>query len=138
MRDGYVESDSLSFTVIHEPGGRPVQVRLDGVIHGAGGVAVEVTKFMDVRVDGPRIDVITTYYRYHAWRPGAPGESIVRYDQAHGVPHCHRFRRDGKVAEVVTLTLDAMPRLDEVVREAVDTARTWDTDPVEATDTGAG
>lgn len=128
VRDGFVESDSLVFTLLRSASGYVEQVRLDGIIHCADGVALDVTKFMDVRYESGRMEVISTYYRYHAWRPGASGESVVRYDQAHGQPHCHRFERDGRMSLQTQLTLDEMPRLDEVVREAVAIARGWDAD----------
>lgn len=124
VRDGYVDSHSLRFMEIRAPEGHIEQVRLDGVIHCSDGIAVEVTKFMDARQNGRRIEVISTYYRYHAWRPGGEGEFVLRYDQAHGEPHCHRFSPDGE-GLTASLTLDAMPRLDEVIRDAVDTVRAW-------------
>jgi hypothetical protein len=127
-RDGYVDSSSLSFSRIIAADGSVAQVVLEGVIRCSDDVAIDVTKFMDVRrVDG-RLEVISTYYRYQAWRPGRNGEPLLRYDQAHdsAQPHYHRFSETGALVRYDDLTLDSMPRLDAVVREAVDLARERD------------
>lgn len=131
VRDGFVDADSLAFTLNRDPEtGRVIQITLEGVIRCASGVAIEITKHMDVRDDGDgELSVLSTYYRYHAWRPRQGGHSLIRYDQAHGQAHCHRFAANGEPDRHVMLTLDTMPRLDEVIREAVDIARAWDAEP---------
>ena len=125
-RDGFVEDDSLEFTILRGRNGRIDQVRLDGNVFCSDGVAVEVTKFMDTRELEGRLEVLSTYYRYHAWRPRHGGQSLIRYDQSHGYPHYHRFDRDGNTERHDELTLDTMPRLDAVIREAVELSRAWD------------
>ena len=83
---------------------------------------------MDVRVVDERLEVVSTYYRYHAWRPGRQGEPLIRYDQGHGdlQPHYHRFDNHGELLRYDELTFEEMPRLDAVIREAVDLARERD------------
>lgn len=125
-RDGFVHDHSLEFTTLIAASGAVEQVRLDGYLRCAGGVMLEVTKFMDTRHAADALEVLTTYYRYHAWRPGRDGELLLRYDQSHGRPHYHRFGRLGGVERYGELTLDTMPRLDAVVREAVELSRAWD------------
>jgi hypothetical protein len=124
-RDGYVEEDSLAFSTTSSNSGRVLEVRLEGRLRCANDVQLDVTKVMDARQGASGPEVITTYYRYHAHR-GQDGTPVVRYDQAHGGPHCHRYARDGSESAYFILTLDEMPRLDEVVREAVEIARRWD------------
>jgi Family of unknown function (DUF6516) len=128
IRDGFVETSALSFTRVVAADGRTIQILLEGMVYCSDGVAVDVTRYMDVRGATGLIEVISTYYRYHAWRPGRTGESLIRYDQAHDAdhPHYHRFDRDGALVRYDDLTLEAMPRLDAVIREAVDLAREWD------------
>lgn len=130
LRDGFVESVALSFTRLRGADGAVNQVLLEGVIYCACDVAIEVTKFMDADVSDGRLRVISTYYKYHAWRPGRSGESLIRYDQAHDArhPHYHRFDPKGHMVSYADLSLEQMPRLDAVVREAVDLAREWDGD----------
>jgi hypothetical protein len=124
-RDGYVISNSLVFTTLRIAGVAD-KVLLAGTISCANDVEIYVTKYMDCRPSPRGFEVITTYYRYHARRPGRSDAPIVRYDPAHEGPHCHRYARDGSEAARFTLTLDEMPRLDEVIRDAAETARSWD------------
>ena len=49
-RDGFIESVALTFTRLLAAGGSVRQVVLEDIVHCADDVAVEVTKFMDVRV----------------------------------------------------------------------------------------
>ncbi len=107
------------------------EVLLEGFIYCADDVVIDVTKFMDARYANGRLEVISTYYRYHAWRPRRGGAALIRYDQGDGdttQPHYHRFSRDGDLIRYDKLSLDGMPRLDAIVREAVDLAREWDSD----------
>lgn len=130
-RDGYVDDVSLTFTKLTAPDGSVRQVKLEGIVFCPEGVAVEVTKYMETRYVEGRLQVISTYYRYHAWRPGRSGEPLIRYDQAHDSdhPHYHRFDSAGEPLRYDDLTLETMPRLDAVVREAVDLARERDSGP---------
>ena len=119
---------ALKFTRLTTVDGLVNQVVLEGVIYCSDGVAVEVAKFMDVRYVGGELQVLSTYYRYHAWRPGRSGEPLIRYDQGHEdpQPHYHRFDSEGGLVRYDELSFEAMPRLDAVVREAVDLARERD------------
>lgn len=131
IRDGFVESVHLNFTLLLGGDGAIAQVELRGVVHCSDAVSVDVTKFMDTRYVSGRLEVISTYYRYHAWRPGRDGEPLIRYDQGHDDPHphYHRFDHRGELIRYDDLTFDTMPRLDAVIREAVDLARERDSAP---------
>lgn len=124
VRDGVVETDDLVFDdVVDETTGEIVQVRLSGTVICCCTSRVRVLKWMDTRPeDGGGIEVITVYYQYQAWMPATSGrreQSLVRYDQAHGgKPHRHQFDGLGREIRHEPLTLEAMPRLDAVVREA--------------------
>lgn len=124
-REALILDDTLAFRQITERG-MVIQVALEGTITATDDVLLEVTKFMDTRENFGRLEVISTYYRYHALRPGRAGEPLLRYDQSHGFPHYHRFTRDGGTELYEVLTLDQMPRLDAVVREAEALARERD------------
>jgi hypothetical protein len=126
-RDGFVHSDSLAFTLftLH---GAVRQVSLEGVICCSNDVDIEVTKYMDTRMSGRRLQVLSTYYRYHAYRPLKGGGPVLRYDCAHDHLHYHRFDPAGTQVRYDSLAFADMPRLDSVVREAVDLVRAWDTD----------
>ena len=92
------------------------EVLLEGFIYCAGDVVIDVTKFMDARYANGRLEVISTYYRYHAWRPRRGGAALIRYDQGDGdttQPHYHRFSRDGTLSAMTnfrwTVCLGSMP-----------------------------
>jgi len=130
FRDGVVEKDELTFDdVFDEVTGSIVQVRLSGLVTCYGGASIKVLKWMDTRPeDGGGIEVISVYYQYQAWQPATFGrreQSLVRYDQAHGGrPHRHQFDARGQQLSHEPLTFDTMPRLDAVIREAVDLVAT--------------
>lgn len=124
-RDGYIDGHDLRFTTYEQPGGRIVQVSLDGAIACADGVILMVTKYMDVRYSGQTPEVLSTYYRYHAMRAES-GLPVIRYDCGHDHLHYHRFGPDGREVRRDPLDLERMPRLDAVVREAVDLVRSWE------------
>lgn len=119
-----VISDDLEFFEVFDTGRILRKVRLEGHVQCANDVQVRVLKWMDTR-RGVReeIEVLTTFYQYHAWRPGHEGrreQSLVRYDQAHGdSPHRHVFDSVGDEVGTEQITLDSMPRLDSVIREAL-------------------
>ncbi|NUQ56001.1 MAG: hypothetical protein HUU14_08970 [Dehalococcoidia bacterium] len=121
--EGVVSDDTLSFVETVESG-EIVQVRLEGEVVCASGVRVRVLKWLAAeRRTRNRIYVRTTFYQYHAWRlPAAgqpPAQSILRYDQAHGSGlHRHHFDPAGKQVRHVEVSPDAMPTLEEVIREA--------------------
>jgi hypothetical protein len=124
LRDAIVVSDDLVFEeVFDESSGDIVQIGLRGNVNLACGARLKVTKWMETRgrPDGD-VDVRTIYYQYHAWWPKIAGkrqQMLVRYDQAHGSqPHRHQFDRNGHQVTQTMLTLDTMPRLDAVIREA--------------------
>jgi hypothetical protein len=106
--------------------GEVVQVSLEGAICGRNEVEIEVTKHMDTRVVVGRLQVLSTYYRYHAYRPSRGSGPVLRYDCAHDHLHYHRFDSAGIQVRHDTLAFADMPRLDAVVREAVDLVREWD------------
>lgn len=122
---GYVTSSRLVFIETRMPDGRILQVRLEGSIECAPPVVVEVTKWMDVRYVSGVPEVLSTYYRYHAWRRDRRSRPVLRCDCAHGDAHIHRFDRFGG-EEHQSITLDEVPRLDDFVYEAVDISRGWD------------
>jgi hypothetical protein len=124
-RDGYVDSHDLQFTKYERPDGRIEQVSLEASISCAAGVVLLVTKYMDVRYTDKTPEVLSTYYRYHAQR-AATGQPVIRYDCGHEHLHYHRFDEDGHEIRRDPLPLQDMPRLDAVIREAVDLARSWD------------
>ena len=126
-REGIVESDNLVFTEVAE-GRKLRQVHLEGEIVCALGVRVRVSKWLDVRQATDGVEVLSTFYQYHAWRPRAGRrreQPLIRYDQAHEALHRHRFEPTGASLPPQALSLEAMPRLDAVVREAVEIAVHW-------------
>lgn len=121
--EALVESDTLTFeTVADDSTGLIVRIRLSGEVRCYSGLRLRVLKWMGVRGSGRALQVRTDFYQYHAWAPppGRPGErSVLRYDQAHGgTPHRHEYNADGDQVAYEELTLETMPRLDTVVREA--------------------
>jgi len=130
FRHGIVEADDLVFEeVFDDVTAEIVQVRLSGSVTCCCGAKVKVLKWMDTRPEtGGGIEVISVYYQYQAWLPATSGrrpQSLVRYDQAHGgQPHRHQFDARGQEATHEPLTLDTMPRLDSVIREAADLVAT--------------
>lgn len=129
-RDGFVQSDELRFERSLHPDRSVKQVLLSGTVHCSNAVDIDVTKYMTARYEDGQLEVISTYYRYHAWRATPGSEPLVRYDPYQtGEPHYHRFGPDGEPLIYEVLTLDAMPRLDAVIREAVDLARAYDLEP---------
>jgi hypothetical protein len=97
-------------------------VRLSARVTCFGGANVRVLKWMEVRYVNGVAEVMTVFYQYQAWLP-QPGrrreQTLVRYDEAHrGTPHRHEHDRSGHQVAHDELTLEAMPRLDSVIREA--------------------
>lgn len=125
-REGIVEDDDLTFTLSFDPTGQVVKVKLEGQAVCAYGARVRVLKWMDVRPRGDdRIEVLSTFYQYHAWRPARGRQreqALLRCDQSHGEPHRHRFDSVGRQMGCEPLTLDTMPRLDAFIREAWEAA----------------
>jgi hypothetical protein len=134
-RDGVVEDDGLLFNEVIADSGEMVKVRLAGEVICCRGVRLRVLKWMDVRRnEGGALEVLTVFYQYHAWRLRAGRkreQPLLRYDQAHGgEPHRHGYDRDGTEQPLEQLSLDTMPRLDAVIREATDLAvELWGDDP---------
>jgi hypothetical protein len=62
---------------------------------------------------------------YHAWIPGDPPRDLLRYDSAYGLAdlHRHHFDHAGREVGIEPVTVEALPWVDEVVREAVELAR---------------
>ncbi|MFN0093198.1 MAG: hypothetical protein ACKVVT_00255 [Dehalococcoidia bacterium] len=126
-REGLLESDDLVF---ERQGDRqsPIQIKLSAdLIQCRSGVRARVLKWMAVRDGLSGIEVLTVFYQYQAWRVAESGPSapLVRYDQAHGRMHVHRF--DAVAGEYVEdLDIDHIPRLDDFLREAVDIADAFD------------
>jgi len=122
-REALIEADDLEFIEIEDRWGLLERVGLRGHIRCRKGVRIRVLKWMDVRQDSPaHPEVLTVFYQYHAWRPASDRKgqrTLLRYDQAHGEPHRHSYDALGREAGLTRLTLDAMPRLDEVIREVV-------------------
>jgi hypothetical protein len=123
-REAVVDRDTLVFEAVADPdSGAVLKIRLSGEVICFGGLRVRVLKWMDARGAGRELEVLTVYYQYQAWLPrrGARKEqSVLRYDQAHGgTPHRHQYDRHGDQVSHEELTLDTMPRLDTVIREAV-------------------
>jgi hypothetical protein len=118
---GIVEDDDLTFTASTDARGAIVKVKLEGEVTLSFGARARVLKWMDARPgQAGGTEVLSTFYQYHAWRPrrGAVREqALLRYDQAHGEPHRHRFDPGGKEMGCEVLTLDSMPRLDAFIRE---------------------
>lgn len=125
-REGLVDHDDLRFTETVGAGGEALKIRLSGQIECARGVSVRVLKWMDVRRDArARLEVISRYYQYHAWRPARGRrreQALVRYDQAHGGLHRHVFDTAGHEVRSEPMDLDSIPRLDAFIREAVEIA----------------
>lgn len=122
--EGVIATDDLIFEEVYdETTGAIAQVGLSGSVTCACGAKVRVSKWMETNLrEGGGFDVRTVYYQYHAWWPKLGKkrqQALVRYDQAHGSePHRHYFDPTGRQISHERLTLDTMPRLDAVIREA--------------------
>ena len=122
VRDGFVDDVDLRFERLLAPNGDLEQMLLTGVVHCLSDVDVAVTKHMAVRWRERRLEVVSVHYRYHAWRVSNQ-LALIRYDHQQTVePHYHRFGPDGEPVDFEV----RMPRLDAVIREAVDLARHYD------------
>jgi hypothetical protein len=117
---GFVLQDELRWTETHSESGDLARLSLDGTLLCHGGVRVEVTKSLSVRI-GPhgRLQVRGSRYAYHAHAIG--GLSLLRYDNGHEDPeefHRHRFdRRTGEPLPVEVISRDEMPTLAEFLHE---------------------
>jgi len=124
--EAVVERDDLRFTEFeHDGAGTLAQVGLIGTVFCCSGALVKVTKWMGVRrLRRREFEVRTDYYQYHAWLPKSRQKRqlpLLRYDHAHGSePHRHEFDANGNCSDVRQLTLDTIPRLDDVLREAAE------------------
>lgn len=128
LRDeGLVARDSLSFYESEDAAGELVLVVLRGRLVCSFDVLIRADKKMLVMRDAHnRYMVRTRFYQYHAMvrgRAGQPRRDLSRIDNAHeGHLHRHLFDGAGAELETVELELDAMPTLDQFVRDAVSAA----------------
>lgn len=121
--EGLVIRDTLVFREVRdEPSGELLRVNVRGWIACADRAVIAVNKWLMVR-RGPhnRYEVKGEDYSYHAWVRGNPRRELFRYDSAHGLDRLHRhvFDEDGRETDIIPVSLDALPRLDLVVHEAV-------------------
>ena len=117
-RHTFVLKDETSFTRLDESG--TVSFLLEGAIHCAGEVVIDVTKLLAVRASRSREEVRGVSYRYNAHVRG--GHNILRYDNGHieSPDEFHRHEFDpltGRERSRSTLEREEMPTLIEVVAE---------------------
>ena len=93
---------------------------------------VQVRKRLGVRRGrNNRLEVLGEEYAYHAWRRGTRRTArmhLFRYDNAHGgleTLHLHCFNTDGDETHIEPVEIDALPRLDLIIRYAVELANVY-------------
>lgn len=120
VREGFVLRDTLTFREIYDESDL-LRVNLRGRVVCSDGVVLVVNKWLGVRRGSTgRNEVLGEFYSYQAYRRGKPPIPILRYDNAHGSGlHRHFFDAAGKEIGVQHVTLQTLPRLDLVIREAV-------------------
>ena len=121
--EGVVARDSLSFHESESVDGELVLVVLSGRVICSSGVVIRVDKKLMVKRDARNRWVVKTrFYQYHAWlrgQPRRPRRDLLRIDNAHRARlHRHIFDSDGTEIDLIDLKLEAMPTLDEFIREA--------------------
>lgn len=117
---GLVLRDALEFVESRTPEDELVQVNLRGRLVCASLVVVVVNSWFAVRRGrGNRYAVLGTQYSYHAYKRGRPRRDVLRYDDSHGQLHRHHFDRQGREIGIEPVDLDDLPRLDQIVFEAV-------------------
>lgn len=122
VRGGLVVRDTLTFREIYDAqSGGLAKVNLRGRVVCTHGVVVIVDKWLRVRRGrGGHYEVLGEFYAYHAYRRGTPPVWLARYDNAHGSDlHRHFFDSGGRETRVEVVTLESLPRLDFIIREAV-------------------
>ena len=122
-RDGVVERDNLSIIDIRRSDGRRSGVHMYGRVWCAHGVIVEVDKWLAVDLGrsegGDRVR--GEDYSYHAYVERASGPvALFRYDNSdgHGGLHRHTFDLSGTEVQVDLLSLEELPTLDLILRQA--------------------
>ncbi|MCY4454877.1 MAG: hypothetical protein OXC56_01045 [Chloroflexi bacterium] len=123
-RHAFVVADDTTFTRLRDDG--IVSYLLEGLIHCAGGIEIDVTKLLAVRVSRRLEQVRGLSYRYNAHVRG--GYNILRYDNGHiATPdefHRHAFDPlTGIERSRTTFDRDRMPTLIEMVSEVEQLAR---------------
>lgn len=120
-REGLVRSDRLTFVELRTSSGDLRAVNLRGRIDCCDDVVITVNKWLDVsRNARNQVVVRGRLYGYHAWVRGTPRRNLLRYDNAHASQlHRHFFDDVGREIGVVAVSLESLPRLDLVIREAV-------------------
>lgn len=129
--EALVFRDTLTFRELRKESGALRWVNLRGRIQCCDGVVIAVNKGLDVALnDRNQIVVRGNAYSYHAWVRGRPRRHILRYDNSHGenALHRHFFDVAGNQIAIEPVSLDSLPRLDLVIREAVAWVRG---DPIE-------
>jgi hypothetical protein len=102
------------------------RARLYGRIDCVERVSVLIDeRFAARRGAANRIEIRATGYTYHAWLQGDRPRDLLRYDSAHGLAelHKHGFDLNGNDLGIQPVALEALPWVDEIVREAVALAR---------------
>lgn len=113
----FVIEDRTEF-VRYTDAGRGAVVHLTGEIVCAGGVIIEVDKYLDVRQSSRGVDEVRGYlYRYHGYVRGGP--NLLRYDNSHAEDEFHRHQYDvGTGGQTQTiLARENLPTLIQVVSE---------------------
>ena len=121
--EGIVTDGRLSFRDSMSQSGRLVQVNLSGFLVTASGARVFVNEWLDIVHERGRPTVQTREYDYHARLVVGPGrgQDLFRFDNSHGdldTLHKHFFDVDGREYENRPITLEEMPGLSQVIREA--------------------
>lgn len=118
--EGLIHRDTLTFREIVTPSGALSAVNLRGRIECCDRVVIAVNKWLDTAInDWGQLVVRGNSYSYHAWVRGGPRREVLRYDDGHGELHRHFFDMAGIEVAVEPVTLDSLPRLDLIIREAV-------------------
>ena len=129
VRGGFVSAHDLRVSGFGEG-----YLHIDGVIHCAGGIVIDVNKRLELlEGEGASTLVQTDSYRYHVRLPGQG--SIFRYDSPHPIPengvapphhlehHVHRFdvlAGDKRGTIECIYDVERVPTLREVIDEAAD------------------
>lgn len=120
IRDGDVLRDTLTFREIFDETAL-VRVNLRGRVVCRDGVVLVVNKWLRVRRGSSgRNEVLGEFYSYQAYRRGKRPVPILRYDNAHGSEiHRHFFDPAGREIGTQRISMESLPRLDLVIREAI-------------------
>ena len=87
-----------------------------------GGVKIDVTKLLDIRIRAAQVEVRGVTYNYHARVfEGTSGRNVLRYDSGHahtpGVHHRHEYDLATGEDYLTTLPRADFPVLGEMVEE---------------------